>query len=339
MSVSLAVKYRPKTWDDVLGQDTIKEILMRQLELHEVKNAYLFCGVTGGGKTTIARLFANLINEGKGQPIEIDAASNNGVDNVRAIVAAAQERSISSKYKVYIIDECHCTTAAGWSSWLKCIEEPPAYTIFIFCTTDPQKIPDTILNRVQRFNFNRISNEVIKSRLAYICEAEHFTDYNESIDYISKIAEGSMRTAISYLEKVASYSNSISMQQTLEVLGNFSYEIFFDLINNTIDQNESAVLETLNKIYSSGKNIKLFIDQYIQFCLDISKYLIFKDCNFIQIPQSYEEKIKYSTAFENASSYYTYIINNLLELKNALKQDVINKTTTEIYFIKMSRCQ
>ena len=152
MAESLAVKYRPRTFADLCGQSSVVKILTRQIETGEFKNAVLFNGASGCGKTTIARIIANMINNGVGEPIEIDAASNSSVDNVRQIIHDAQERSIDSKYKIYIIDECHSLSNQAWQAFLKCIEEPPKYTIFIFCTTDPQKIPETIKNRVQRLD-------------------------------------------------------------------------------------------------------------------------------------------------------------------------------------------
>ena len=172
MAESLAVKYRPKEFSEAVGQDAIITILEKQLEKRNFKNAFLFCGASGCGKTTVARIFANKINEGYGEPIEIDAASNNGVDNIRDIVSAANERSIDSEYKIYIIDECHTLTPQSWQAFLKCLEEPPKYTIFIFCTTDPQRVPNTILSRVQRYNFQRISHKGIVDRLKYIIEQE-----------------------------------------------------------------------------------------------------------------------------------------------------------------------
>ena len=144
---SLATRYRPKTLEEVCSQASIIKILKKQIQTGQIKNCYLLCGPSGTGKTTIARILAYLINEGKGEPIEIDAASNNSVDNVRNLIDQAHERAIGCKYKIFIIDECHMITPQGWNAFLKCIEEPPAFTIFIFCTTDPQKIPATILNR------------------------------------------------------------------------------------------------------------------------------------------------------------------------------------------------
>lgn len=171
---ALAIKYRPKTWEDVVEQGSAKIILQQQLNSGEVKNAYLFCGPAGCGKTTCARIFANDINKGEGNPIELDAASNNGVDDVRNIIQQAKTKSLDSEYKIFIIDECHAISNAGWQAMLKIIEEPPAKSIFIFATTNPERIPKTILSRVQRYDFNRISTDGIISRLRYILEQENY---------------------------------------------------------------------------------------------------------------------------------------------------------------------
>ena len=172
---SLAIKYRPVTFDDVVEQDSIKTILRQQLESGTTKNAYLFCGGAGTGKTTCARIFAMEINKHKGNPIEMDAASNSSVDDVREIIQQAKTKSLDSEYKVFIIDECHSISNTGWQAFLKLIEEPPAKSVFIFCTTDPQKIPRTILSRVQRYDFQRISHKGVVDRLKYILEQENGT--------------------------------------------------------------------------------------------------------------------------------------------------------------------
>ena len=173
MAESLAVRYRPNTWDDVTEQSTATTILRQQIERGEILHAYLFVGSAGVGKTTIARIFANEINKGQGKPIELDAASYNSVDNVRDIRNQAKVQSIDSEYKVYIIDECHALSKDAWQAFLKILEEPPKKTIFIFCTTDAQKVPKTILSRVQKYTFKRISQQGIVQRLKYIIEQEN----------------------------------------------------------------------------------------------------------------------------------------------------------------------
>lgn len=169
---SLAIKYRPKNFDDVVEQSATKVILQQQLVTGEVKNAYLFCGGAGTGKTTCARIFANEINKGNGEPIELDAASNNSVDDVREIIQQAKTLSLDSEYKIFIIDECHALSNNAWQAFLKVLEEPPIKSIFIFCTTNPEKIPKTILSRVQRFDFQRISTKNIVKRLEFILSEE-----------------------------------------------------------------------------------------------------------------------------------------------------------------------
>ena len=337
MAQSLAVKYRPHTFEDVCSQTSTIKILQRQLEYKQFKNSYIFSGASGCGKTTCARIFANLINENVGTPIEIDAASNNGVDNVKQIVKSAQERSIDSVYKIYIIDEAHMLTTQSWNAFLKCIEEPPTYTIFIFCTTDPQKIPATIQNRCQRFNFNKIPVDIIKERLRFICVSEGFTNFEDSLDFISKICDGGMRDAISTLEKCAGYDTSLTLDNVLAALGNYSYESFFSLINGVIDGDEKTVLSILDQFHSQGGDLRIFIDQFLTFCLDVTKYAIFKNINVTKLPATMEENLKKATNFDNPDKYYIYVVDKILEMKNMIKNDTNIKTTLDVLFLKLTR--
>lgn len=339
MAQSWAVKYRPQKFEEMCGQSSVIKILTKQIETNNIKNAYLFAGSSGCGKTTAARIFAKMINKGVGEPIEIDGASNNGVDNVKTIIKGAQERSIDSLYKIYIIDECHAITNQGWQAFLKAIEEPPMYTIFMFCTTDPQKIPATILNRVQRFNITRISTQQIIDRLKYICKQENMINYEEACEYIAKICDGGMRDSIATLEKCAGYSNDLQINNVLEALGNYSYESFFNIINSMIDGNEGNVIQNIEYYYNNGNDLKLFVDKFFSFVLDIDKYILFNNMELTTLPSSMEEDVKKCIAFDNPGSYYNYILDKLLLLKQNIKNDNTLKNTIIVVFLQMTRCQ
>lgn len=299
---TLAVKYRPKSFDDVVEQQAIKDILTDQIKTGTFQHSYLFCGPAGCGKTTAARIFANDINGGKGNPIEVDAASNNGVDNVREIIDGARRKSLDSDYKVYIIDECHMLSTGAWNAMLKLLEEPPKTTVFIMCTTDPQKIPATILSRVQRYNFSKISLENIMSRLKNIvawesAEMEHeagivdsFTYTDEAIQYVAKLADGGMRDAITMLDKCLSLDPELTIESVVAALGTVDYNIHFDLLFYMESGNITAAAKLIEDVYNNGKDLKQFVKQFQYFVLDVCKYLMFRDFKYVSIPALPEYK-------------------------------------------------
>ena len=312
---SLAVKYRPKTFDDVSEQSAVKTILTQQLVNKETKNAYLFCGGAGTGKTTCARIFAQEINEHMGNPIEMDAASNNSVDDVREIIQQAKTKSLDSEYKVFIIDECHALSNTAWQAMLKLIEEPPAKSIFIFCTTDPQKIPKTILSRVQRYDFQRISQQGIANRLTEIIKREndticdeHGNDFcpgeweqfgievsDDAIDYIAKIADGGMRDAITLLDKCLAFKNILTLEDVVAALGTTDYDTLFRLTEAMLNKAVDEVVRIIEEIHMSGKDLKQFVKTYIAFILDVCKFDVTSSFQYLQMPSTYEEKLsKYS---------------------------------------------
>lgn len=337
MAQSLAVKYRPREFGDILGQKSVLRILSKQLETNHITNCYLFCGPSGDGKTTTARAFASKINKGQGSCIEIDGASNNGVDAVRSIIESARERSIDSEYKIFIIDECHALSSQAWQAFLKCIEEPPQYTIFMFCTTNPEKIPDTILNRVMRFNLSRVDTNLIRQRLEYICEKEHFINYIEACDFIAKLSNGGVRDAIATLEKCANYDTDLSIQNVLDCLGTFSFEALFNLTAALYAGDEGEVLNFINSYYNSGNDLKQFIEQYLEFTIDLTKFVIFKDMSMIKIPASLESRCNGYANVPGILQYSNALVEYILSIKNAIKYDVNSKTTVEAMLI--AKCQ
>lgn len=339
---SLAIKYRPQTFDDVSEQESIKVILNQQLDANATKNAYLFCGGAGTGKTTCARIFANEINHHQGNPIEMDAASNSGVEDVREIIRQAKTKSLDSEYKVFIIDECHSLSNTAWQALLKLLEEPPTKSIFIFCTTDPQKIPKTILSRVQRYDFQRISHNGIVERLKYIlfqenedaCEhgCDGAYDYDEeSLDYIAKIADGGMRDAITLMDKCLAFSSSLSIQNVISALGTVDYHVMFDLSEAIFDKRVDRIIEIIETIHRSGKDLKQFIKQYMNFLLDVCKYSSLKSFEFLQIPITYKTELSYYDSYEFDVS--RKLLGDMIRLNADIKWDTTPKPMIEATLI------
>lgn len=337
MSRALTLKYRPHTFEEVVGQSITATILKQVVLKRSFKNCYMLAGHSGCGKTTLARIFANEINQHVGAPIEIDAASNNGVDNVRSIIESAGQRSLTGEYKIFIIDECHMITKEGWNAFLKCIEECPTYTIFIFCTTEPNKVPATILNRVQRYDITPISQVDIKNRLVYICQQEGFTNYTDACDLISKVSHGGMRDAITLLDQCADLSTDLDVNLVSRVVGNISYDNMFSLTCALLNKDEAAVLQTIAAVADSGANLKNFIDQYIGFCLDLAKYCLFRSTRLTNIPEFLTARCDGYSQVPGALDYANMLVDKLLDLKNMIRFDTNFRTTIEVFLIRIMR--
>ena len=335
MAQPLANKYRPKTFDDVSEQSAIKTIIENQIANNDLRNAYLFCGGAGTGKTTCARIIANMINEGKGNPIELDAASNNSVDDVRRIINDSKFKSMDSKYKIYIIDECHSLSNAAWQAFLKLLEEPPKFTVFMFCTTDPQKIPGTILSRVQRYNFQRISKDGIVKRLAYIIECENkegniISYENEALDYIAKQAQGGMRDAITTLDKCLAYSKELTLKNVVDVLsaGVTPYDLS-EFTLYLISKNTKSALDCLNKFFMSGIDMGLLVNNYFEFLLNLQKYLVLGNKEVSNLPSDLLDMYG-----PNSVEFIRTYLQKLYTVINAPKMDI--KSLLEAWVIE--RC-
>lgn len=296
--ISLAVKYRPSSFDDLTEQTAVKAILTNQIETKTIKHGYLFCGGAGTGKTTSARIFASMINKGKGTPIELDAASNNSVDDIRRLCDDAQTQSLDSEYKVFILDEVHSLSNQAWQAMLKTLEEPPAKSVFILCTTNPEKIPSTILSRVQRYDFQRISQKGIVDRLTEIVIRENSKDYDDpdlrdignirhdkdAIEYIAKIADGGMRDAITLMDKCLSYSEDLTLDNVIKALGVADYNTMFDLLTCICTKDEGKLITIINDVFYSGVDLKLFCKTFFEFILDLNVYRTTKDLSNTKIP-------------------------------------------------------
>ena len=332
---ALATKYRPQHFEDVVCQDNIKKVLTNQLETGEIKQAYLFCGSAGTGKTTSARIFANDVNGGKGKPIEIDGASNNGVDNIRSIIDDCRMKSLDSKYKVYIIDEVHMLSIGAFNALLKVLEEPPKGVIFILCTTDPHKIPATILSRLQRFDFKRIPQFDIVQRLQYILQQEGILTYNvEAIEYIAKLADGGMRDAIMKLDTVLGYTTEITLQAVLDCLGITNYEHLVTIVQGIINKQPNEPIQIIDKIYKDGKDLKLFVKDLNKFVLDLCKLSITHNKELTMIPTDIMRQCIHIAT--NTPSYQLVdildAINNLLD-KIKYEQNPKNLIESELIIL------
>ncbi len=302
--MNLATKYRPKKFGDIVCQDNVKIVLQNQIDLDEFKQAYLFCGSAGTGKTTSARIFANEINKGEGRIIEIDGASNNGVDNIRNLIDNCKMKSLDGTYKVFIIDEVHMLSIGAFNALLKILEEPPKGTIFILCTTDPQKIPGTILSRVQRFDFQRIPTEQIFNRLKYIIEQENtefceihgnevyegdLIEYqDDALMHIAQLAEGGMRDAITKLDTVLGFTHNITLASVIQCLGLTSTAFILEVLYNIVSKSPQNMLGAINSLFLEGKDLKVFIKDSIRTLLDVIKYSM---SGYYNLPESCKTRV------------------------------------------------
>lgn len=327
--MSLSVRYRPKTFDDLTEQSAIKIILEQQIETKSFQHAYLFTGPAGCGKTTSARIFANKINEEKGNPIEVDAASNSGVDNIRQIIEDAKRKPLDADYKIFIVDECHSLSNGAWQALLKTLEEPPKFTIFIFCTTNPEKIPATILSRVQRYNFQKISNEGIVNRLIYIIQQENDAfniHYDlDAIEYIAKVSSGGMRDAITLLDKCLSLSSDLTLENVLKTIGAEDYSTFITFLSALEGKVKVSAIRIIENVYNAGKDVKQFMKDFAKFILEVEKYALYKNFDYISLPNTLENELE-KLIDDSLFSVMDFVVS----LNNQIKWDNDPKTLIEL---------
>lgn len=355
-------KFRPDTFEDVKGQDHIVTTLKNQISADRLGHAYLFCGTRGTGKTTIAKILAKAVNcehPKDGSPcnecascqaiqagistnvIEIDAASNNGVDNIREIREEVAYRPTQGRFKVYIIDEVHMLSTGAFNALLKTLEEPPSYVIFILATTEAHKIPVTILSRCQRYDFRRITVETIADRLAELMRAEQVDVEEKAIRYIAKAADGAMRDALSLLDQCIAFylGQKLTYDKVLEVLGTVDTEIFSRMFRCILAGDVSGSIHTLEKLILQGKELG-------QFVTDFTWYLR----NLLLIGNSQDE----GEVLEVSAEQYRILMEEsrmvddetlmryiriLSELSGQLRYAVQKRVLTEVALVKLCRPQ
>lgn len=283
-------KYRPSNFASVVGQEVVVDILKNSILNNKVSHAYLFTGPRGTGKTSIAKILAHAVNclnfngdicgecevcknleINDSDIIEVDAASNNGVDEIRTLRDNVKLLPSFCKYKIYIIDEVHMLSTGAFNALLKTLEEPPSHVIFILATTEPNKIPLTILSRCQRFDFNKISNEKLVSRLLYIATQEGKNFDKSILEYIAEISDGGLRDAINLLDQVISLpQESVTLEEIDRLSGRISQNTLFELLNAISTGNYVSILNISDIIYGEGKNYKDIADGMLAIVRDLS---------------------------------------------------------------------
>lgn len=349
-------KLRPQSFDEVIGQEHLITTLKNQIKNNRINHAYLFCGTRGTGKTSTAKIFARAINceaednkpcnkcsvcrniiEGRSlNVVEIDAASNNGVDNIRDIVEEVKYPPTEGKYKVYIIDEVHMLSTGAFNALLKTLEEPPAHVVFILATTDPQKLPVTILSRCQRFDFHRISRVEMSRELKKDMQNEGVSITDEAIDYVARLSDGAMRDALSILDQCMSfyYGEEITVDKITEITGAVDNEVLFRLTDAISDSDCESCLSIIDEAVLKGRDVlTLASDLVMHFRNLLLAVSVGVDSEALDCSKEYAQRL-YDQGIKVSYDYILELIGNFSELCSNMKYSSNQRVLLEVACIK-----
>lgn len=351
-------KYRPTKFSEIVGQEHITKTLKNQIISNRVGHAYLLTGGRGTGKTSAAKILAraiNCLNPQEGEPcneceickaalqgsltdiVEMDAASNNGVEDIRSIREEVNFLPTVAKYRVYIIDEVHMLSVGAFNALLKTLEEPPEHVKFILATTEPQKLPATILSRCQRFDYKKISAENIKFRLEYICKQSDINITDEALKTISVLAEGAMRDGLSILERcVQEGEEEINDDKVKELVGIPKVEYINKIVNSVIDCDTKETLQNIDNVIVDGKDLNNLIWEIIKYVKDI---LVFKSSGILNLYNDKELKQIEEISKKTPKERLLKIIYSLSELANDLKMTTQKTIMLEVGIMKLCSIQ
>ena len=359
MHKALYRAYRPQTFKDVVGQEHIIKTLKNQIENGNVGHAYLFCGTRGTGKTSTAKIFAravncidsvneepcnecevckDILNDNIMDVIEIDAASNNSVDDVREIRENVKYTPAKCKYKVYIIDEVHMLSQGAFNALLKTLEEPPSYVIFILATTEPHKIPATILSRCQRFDFKRVTVQDMSYRMKEICEDVNIEVDERALNLIARNSQGALRDALSILDQCMSFSDDkIEYKDVVDLLGTVNIEQLFEMAEYVIKEDTKKCLEILNEFVIWGKDIKNLIDDLIDHFRNLMICKVSTELDeIISLPEETIEQLKAQSSLIETNDIIR-ILNILSETQDNIKSSSNPRVLAEVSIMKLSQ--